>query len=147
NGPVSTTDYWLSSADKARPGLAGRSAIIVSVIGQSIVGRLWSVVRCPWSVVRCPWSVVCCPWSSVVRGPWSVFGLTTPGVRRYNKTFVCLKPGVVMPPQNLPEFRFSEDALKLRQFVYEHWCTHGHGPNLRAAHEATGLSRERLIEA
>jgi len=52
-----------------------------------------------------------------------------------------------MPPQNLPEFRFSEDALKLRQFVYEHWCTHGHGPNLRAAHEATGLSRERLIEA
>ena len=52
-----------------------------------------------------------------------------------------------MPPQNLPEFRFSEDALKLRQFVYEHWCAHGHGPNLRAAHEATGLSRERLIEA
>ena len=50
-------------------------------------------------------------------------------------------------PQNVPEFRFSDDALKLRQFVYEHWCTHGHGPNLRAAHEATGLSREQILEA
>ena len=50
-------------------------------------------------------------------------------------------------PQNVPEFRFGDDALKLRQFVYEHWCAHGHGPNLRAAHEATGLSRERLLEA
>jgi hypothetical protein len=50
-------------------------------------------------------------------------------------------------PQNVPEFRFSEDALRLRQFVYEHWCRHGHGPNLRAAHEATGLSRDQLVEA
>jgi len=50
-------------------------------------------------------------------------------------------------PQNVPEFRFSDDALALRQFVYEHWCTHGHGPNLRAAHEATGLSRRQLLEA
>ena len=50
-------------------------------------------------------------------------------------------------PQNVPEFRFSEAALKLRQFVYEHWCTHGHGPNLRGAHEATGLSRAEIIEA
>lgn len=50
-------------------------------------------------------------------------------------------------PQNVPEFRFTDDALKLRQCVYEFWCAHGHGPNLRAAHEATGLSRERIIEA
>lgn len=50
-------------------------------------------------------------------------------------------------PQHVPEFRFSDDALQLRQFVYEYWCTHGHGPNLRAAHEGTGLSRERLLEA
>jgi hypothetical protein len=50
-------------------------------------------------------------------------------------------------PQNVPEFRFSENALRLRQFVYEYWCEHGHGPNLRAAHEATGLSREQLLEA
>ncbi len=50
-------------------------------------------------------------------------------------------------PQNVPEFRFSDDALKLRQFVYEHWCAHGHGPNLRAAHEATGLTRAQIVEA
>ena len=50
-------------------------------------------------------------------------------------------------PQNVSEFRFSDDALKLRQFVYEHWCAYGHAPNLRAAHEATGLSRAQLIEA
>jgi hypothetical protein len=50
-------------------------------------------------------------------------------------------------PQNVPEFRFGDDALKLRQYVYEHWCAHGTGPNLRAAHEATGLSRERIVEA
>jgi Alkylmercury lyase len=50
-------------------------------------------------------------------------------------------------PQNVPEFRFSEPALKLRHFVYEYWCEHGHGPNLRAAHEGTALSREQIIEA
>jgi hypothetical protein len=47
-------------------------------------------------------------------------------------------------PQNVPEFRFSDDALKVRQFLYDYWCTHGHGPNLRAVHEATGFSRERI---
>ena len=50
-------------------------------------------------------------------------------------------------PQHVPEFRFCDDALKLRQAVYEHWCRHGHGPNLRAAHEATGLSRAAIVEA
>jgi hypothetical protein len=50
-------------------------------------------------------------------------------------------------PQNVPEFQFSEEALKLRQFLYEYWCEHGRGPNLRAAHEATRLSREQLIDA
>jgi hypothetical protein len=49
-------------------------------------------------------------------------------------------------PQNVPAFRFSDDALRVRQFVYEHWCAHGHGPNLREAHAATGLARARLIE-
>ena len=49
-------------------------------------------------------------------------------------------------PQQVPEFQFSTDAMKVRQFLYEYWCTHGHGPNLRAAHEATGLPRTRLIE-
>jgi hypothetical protein len=50
-------------------------------------------------------------------------------------------------PQHVPEFRFSDDALRLRQFLYEYWCSHGHGPNLRAAHEATGLGRTQLLAA
>jgi hypothetical protein len=50
-------------------------------------------------------------------------------------------------PQDVPEFPFSDDALRLRQFLYEYWCREGHGPNLRAAHEGTGLSRERLVDA
>src|SRR5437870_4499566 len=50
-------------------------------------------------------------------------------------------------PQHVAEFRFSDDALKVRQCVYEHWCAHGHGPNLRAVHEATGLPRERILAA
>jgi hypothetical protein len=48
-------------------------------------------------------------------------------------------------PHNVPEFRFSDDALRVRQFLYEYWCANGHGPNLRAAHEATGLDHDRLI--
>jgi Alkylmercury lyase len=47
--------------------------------------------------------------------------------------------------QAVPEFRFSDDALKVRQFLYEYWCARGHGPNLRAVHEATGLARERIL--
>lgn len=50
-------------------------------------------------------------------------------------------------PQHVPEFQFSDDALRLRQFIYEYWCANGHGPNLRAAHEGTGLSREQIIDA
>jgi hypothetical protein len=50
-------------------------------------------------------------------------------------------------PHNVPAFEFSDHALEVRQFLYEYWCAHGHGPNLRAAHEATGLPREHLIEA
>jgi len=49
--------------------------------------------------------------------------------------------------QRVPEFQFSEDALRVRQFLYEYWCERGHGPNLRAVHAATALSRERIIEA
>jgi len=49
-------------------------------------------------------------------------------------------------PQNVPGFQFSDDAKKVRQFIYEHWCREGRGPNLREAHEATGLARERLVE-
>ena len=36
---------------------------------------------------------------------------------------------------------------QLRAFVYEFWCEHGHGPNLRAVHEGTGLDRRTIIQA
>jgi len=49
-------------------------------------------------------------------------------------------------PQNVPAFEFSDDAKRVRRVIYDHWCAHGHGPNLRAVHEATGLARERLVE-
>ena len=49
--------------------------------------------------------------------------------------------------QGMPEFPYSEDALKLRQYLYEYWCEKGHGPNLRAVHEDLGLSREAIIAA
>ena len=32
------------------------------------------------------------------------------------------------------------------QFVYEHWCEHGRGPNLRAVHEGTGLDRRQIVQ-
>jgi hypothetical protein len=50
-------------------------------------------------------------------------------------------------PQNVPPFEFSDNARRLRQFVYEFWCAHGHGPNLRAAHEGTGLERRQIVQA
>src|SRR5262247_4394171 len=49
-------------------------------------------------------------------------------------------------PQNVPTFEFSDDAKRVRQVIYEHWCAHGHGPNRRAVDEAAGLARERLVE-
>jgi hypothetical protein len=49
-------------------------------------------------------------------------------------------------PQNVPAFRFGDDALRVRQFVYDHWCSVGRAPNLRELHEATTLPRGRLVE-
>ena len=49
-------------------------------------------------------------------------------------------------PQNVPAFEFSDTAKQLRQFVYEHWCEHGRGPNLRAVHEGTGLDRRQIVQ-
>ena len=46
-----------------------------------------------------------------------------------------------------PNFSFSEDAIKVRQFLYEFWCANGAGPNLRDTHEATGLSRRGIMQA
>ena len=50
-------------------------------------------------------------------------------------------------PQNVAPFEFSDAAKRLRAFVYEFWCERGHGPNLRAAHEGTGLDRRAIIQA
>jgi hypothetical protein len=50
-------------------------------------------------------------------------------------------------PQNVAPFQFSDAARQLRSFVYEFWCEHGHGPNLRAATEGTGLDRRAIIQA
>ncbi len=49
-------------------------------------------------------------------------------------------------PQNVPVFEFSDAAKQLRQFVYQHWCEHGRGPNLRAVHEGTGLDRRQIVQ-
>jgi Alkylmercury lyase len=50
-------------------------------------------------------------------------------------------------PQNVPPFEFTEDALRLRAFVFDFWCEHGRGPTLREAHEALGLDRHQIIQA
>src|SRR5207237_856442 len=49
-------------------------------------------------------------------------------------------------PQNIPPFELSDRAKDVRAFLYDYWCREGHGPNLRAVHEATGLNRRRIIE-
>jgi hypothetical protein len=50
-------------------------------------------------------------------------------------------------PQNVPAFQFSDDAKRVRQFIYDHWCRTGRGPNLRDTHDATGLDREAIVTA
>jgi len=50
-------------------------------------------------------------------------------------------------PQNVPAFEFTDEAKAVRQFVFEFWCEHGRGPNLRDVHEATDLDRRAIIDA
>lgn len=49
-------------------------------------------------------------------------------------------------PHYVPFFEWSDKALALRQFNYEHWCEHGHGPNLRDVHEALGYGRVEILQ-
>ena len=49
-------------------------------------------------------------------------------------------------PQNVPLFDFSDAAKQLRAFVYDYWCAQGHGPNLRAVHDGTGLDRRTIVQ-
>jgi hypothetical protein len=50
-------------------------------------------------------------------------------------------------PQNVPSFEFTEDALRLRAFVFDFWCANGRGPTLREAHEELGLDRRHIVQA
>ena len=49
--------------------------------------------------------------------------------------------------QYVPKLEWSERALSARQFIFDFWAEHGRGPNLRHAHEGTGLSRRDLVQA
>ena len=49
-------------------------------------------------------------------------------------------------PHYVPHFEFSDKALALRELNYEHWCEHGHGPNLRDVHEALGFERREIVQ-
>ena len=50
-------------------------------------------------------------------------------------------------PQNVPTFEFTENALRVRAFVFDFWCEHGRGPTLREVHEATELDRRSIMAA
>ncbi|HET9728108.1 MAG TPA: organomercurial lyase [Acidimicrobiia bacterium] len=50
-------------------------------------------------------------------------------------------------PQNVPEFEFSDDAKRVRAFVFEFWCAEGRGPTLLEVHQATQLDRRGIIRA
>ena len=52
-----------------------------------------------------------------------------------------------MSQQGLPPFTWSPRALEVRAYLYQYWCDHGRGPNLRDTHEALGLSRAEIIAA
>ena len=50
-------------------------------------------------------------------------------------------------PQNVPTWEWSDNALRLRQFIFEYWCETGVAPNYRRIFEGTALSRRDIIQA
>jgi hypothetical protein len=50
-------------------------------------------------------------------------------------------------PQYVQPFEFTDDALQLRQFIFEYWCGRKVAPNLRNIHEALGFDRRRTQQA
>jgi hypothetical protein len=50
-------------------------------------------------------------------------------------------------PQNVPEFEFTDDAKKVRAFIFDFWCANGRGPTLLEVHQATELDRRAIIRA
>ena len=49
--------------------------------------------------------------------------------------------------QLVPALEWTEDALRLRQFMFDFWFDHGRPPTLRDAHEGVGLDRRRIVQA
>jgi hypothetical protein len=50
-------------------------------------------------------------------------------------------------PQFVQPFELTEDALRLREFIFEYWCSRKVAPNLRNVFEAIGLDRRRTQKA
>jgi hypothetical protein len=50
-------------------------------------------------------------------------------------------------PQNVPKIEWTEDALRVRQHIFEFWSEHRRAPNLREVHEALGLDRRQIMQA
>jgi hypothetical protein len=50
-------------------------------------------------------------------------------------------------PQNVPPFEWTDEALRLRQFLFDFWFEHRRPPTLRDAHESLGLDRRTLTQA
>jgi hypothetical protein len=50
-------------------------------------------------------------------------------------------------PQNVPPFDWTDDALRLRQFMFDFWFEQRRPPTLRDCHEALGLDRRAIQQA
>ena len=50
-------------------------------------------------------------------------------------------------PQYVPAFKYTENALEIRKYLYEYCCEQGYAPDLRTVHEATGFSRREIVQA
>lgn len=49
--------------------------------------------------------------------------------------------------QNVPPYEWTDDALRLRQFMFDFWFEHRRPPSLRDAHVALGLDRRAITQA
>ena len=50
-------------------------------------------------------------------------------------------------PQNVPAFEWTDDALRLRDFMFNFWFEHRRPPMLRDCHEALGIDRRAIQQA
>ena len=49
--------------------------------------------------------------------------------------------------QNVPTFEFTEDAKRVREFVFRFWSDEGRPPSLRDVSQALDLNRRQIIDA